>query len=158
MMTETKQPAIEAEGKRTHSTQRTIAAPCEQVYSAFRNPEQLARWWGPDGFSNTFREFDLREGGYWRFTMHGPDGKSYPNENLFREVVPNERVVIEHQSDHHFFLTITFSKVGNATVVGWCQLFDTVEHYRDIAEFVAQANEQNLNRLEAEVQRASAGG
>ena len=86
--------------------------------------------------------------------MHGPDGRDYPNESRFLEVVANERVVIEHFSGHHFILTITFSRVGNATVVGWHQLFDTVEHYRQIAEFVSRANEQNLDRLEAEVRRA----
>jgi uncharacterized protein YndB with AHSA1/START domain len=152
-MSDATTPVGEPAGKRAHTTQRTIHAPCELVFAAFSNPEQLARWWGPDGFSNTFREFDLREGGYWRFTMHGPDGKHYLNESRFLEMVPNERVVIEHLSDHHFTLTLTFSRVGSATVVGWCQMFDTVEHYREIADFVAQANEQNLNRLEAEVQR-----
>jgi hypothetical protein len=155
MMTDSKKQIDDTGGERAQVTQRTIDAPSELVYSAFRNPEQLARWWGPDGFTNSFREFDLRVGGYWRFTMHGPDGRDYPNESRFLEVVPNERVVIEHFSGHHFILTITFSRVGNATVVGWHQLFDTVEHYRQIAEFVAQANEQNLNRLEAEVRRAT---
>ena len=150
-MSDTKTPAGENEGERTQVTQRTIDAPRELVYSAFRDPEQLARWWGPDGFTNSFREFDLRVGGYWRFTMHGPDGRDYPNESCFLEVIENERVVIEHFSGHHFILTITFTRVGNATVVGWHQLFDTVEHYREIAEFVAQANEHNLSRLEAEV-------
>jgi|WetSurMetagenome_2_1015567.scaffolds.fasta_scaffold434974_2 uncharacterized protein YndB with AHSA1/START domain len=153
-MNDVEKPANEPSGDRAHVTQRTIDAPRELVYCAFCNPEQLARWWGPDGFTNAFREFDLRVGGYWRFTMHGPDGKDYPNESCFLDVVPNERVVIEHFSGHHFILTITFTSVGNATVVGWRQLFDTVQHYRQIAAFVAQANEQNLNRLEAEVRRA----
>ncbi len=153
-MSDTKNSADENEDNRAQITQRTIDAPLECVFSAFCNPEQLARWWGPDGFTNSFREFDLRVGGYWRFTMHGPDGKDYPNESRFLEVVPNERVVIEHFSGHHFILTITFSGIGNATIVGWRQLFDTVEHYRQIADFVSQANEQNLNRLDAEVRRA----
>ena len=154
MMIDSKKQVDDTEGERAQVTQRTIDAPSELVYSAFRNPEQLARWWGPDGFTNSFREFDLRVGGYWRFTMHGPDGRDYPNESRFLEVVPNERVIIEHFSGHHFILTITFTSIGNATVVGWRQLFDTVQHYRQIAAFVAQANEQNLNRLEAEVRRA----
>jgi len=153
-MNDTKKQVNEAEGERTHVTQRTIDAPCELVFSVFCNPEKLARWWGPDGFTNSFREFDLRVGGYWRFTMHGPDGRDYLNESCFLEVVENERVVIEHFSGHHFILTITFSRIGDTTIVGWHQLFDTVEHYRQIADFVSQANEQNLNRLEAEVRRA----
>ena len=153
-MSDTKSPAGEDAKERAQVTQRTIDAPRELVYSTFRDPEQLARWWGPEGFTNSFREFDLRVGGYWRFTMHGPDGKDYPNESRFLEVVADERVVIEHFSGHHFILTISFCRVGNATVVGWHQLFDTVEHYHQIADFVSQANEQNLNRLDAEVRRA----
>lgn len=153
-MRDTKNPADENEENRAQVSQRTIDAPVECVFSTFRNPEQLARWWGPDGFTNSFREFDLRVGGYWRFTMHGPDGRDYPNESRFLDLIENERVVIEHFSGHHFILTITFSSVGNTTVVGWHQLFDTVGHYRQIADFVCQANEQNLNRLHAEVHRA----
>lgn len=137
--------------ERAHATQRTIDAPCEVAFGAFRDPEQLARWWGPNGFSNSFSEFDFREGGYWRFTMHGPDGTDYPNESRFLEVIENRRVVIEHLSGHHFILTIEFTAAGNTTIVNWHQLFDTAEHYHRIAEFVSQANEQNLDRLEAVV-------
>lgn len=136
---------------RTHVTERRIDAPLATVYTAFSNPAHLARWWGPEGFSSTFEEFDLKEGGNWRFTMHGPDGKDYWNESVFRQVVPNERVVIEHNSDHHFLLTITFTAGGGSTLVGWRQEFDTEVHFRSIADYVAQANEENLDRLAAEV-------
>ena len=141
------------EEARAHATQRTIKAPCEVVFGALSNPSQLARWWGPNGFSNTFKEFDFREGGYWRFTMHGPDGNNYPNESRFLEIIENKRVVIEHLSDHHFILTITFTPSGNSTVLSWRQVFDTVEHYDQISKFVSQANEQNLDRLAAVVKK-----
>ncbi len=133
---------------------RQIEAPQEQVFRAFSQPERLARWWGPDGFSSTFEIFELRQGGTWRFVMHGPDGTDYPNENVFREMEPPSRVVIEHISDdHHFFLTITFEARGRQTMVGWQQLFDSVAHKEKVAAVVYKANEQNLNRLEAEVAR-----
>jgi len=83
--------------------------------------------------------------------MHGPDGMDYPNESIFREVEPRRRVVLEHLSGHHFFLTITFEARGSRTLVGWRQVFDTAEHKERIAAVVQQANEQNLNRLQAEV-------
>jgi uncharacterized protein YndB with AHSA1/START domain len=131
---------------------RLIDAPQEQVFRAFSQPEQLARWWGPDGFSSTFDTFDLKANGIWRFVMHGPDGTDYPNENIFREVEPPSRVVIEHMSeDHHFFLTISFEAKGSQTVVGWRQVFDSAEHREQVALIVQQANEQNLTRLQAEV-------
>jgi hypothetical protein len=139
----------DSENQRSDSKERIISAPCETVFQAFSNPGQLARWWGPKGFTNSIKEFDLRKGGYWHLTMHGADGKNYPNESRFLEVVENERIVIEHFSNHHFILTITFTSKDNSTLVGWHQMFDTAEHYQQISEFVSNANEQNLDRLEA---------
>src|SRR5262249_42104195 len=133
---------------------RLIDAPWEVVFEAFANPAHLARWWGPAGFSSSFDVFDVRPGGAWRFVMHGPDGTDYPNESVFLEVVPPERVVFEHISEgHHFFMTITFSPQGDRTLVGWRQVFDTAEHRERIAPYVIPANEQNLDRLAAEVSR-----
>jgi len=131
---------------------RLINAPRERVFKAFSEPEHLARWWGPDGFTSTFHTFDLRVGGKWTFVLHGPDGTDYPNENVFVEVVAPQRVVVEHLSEsHHFYLTITFESVENNTSVGWRQVFDDVEHKKRVAHIVEEANEQNLDRLEAEV-------
>lgn len=139
--------------KRASVTSRLIDAPRARVFRAFSDPEQLARWWGPDGFSNTFHEFDFRPGGAWRFVMHGPDGTDYPNHSVFAEVVVDERVVFEHVSDHHFVMTLTFDDRNGKTAVGWRQEFDTEDEYARIAEFVGAANEQNLDRLTAEVMR-----
>lgn len=131
---------------------RLIDAPRERVFRALAEPKHLARWWGPNGFTSTFETFDLRPGGAWRFVMHGPDGTDYPNENVFLEVMAPERVVLEHLSeDHHFVMTITFTARGDQTLVGWRQVFDTAAHKESIAEFVVEANEQNLSRLADEV-------
>lgn len=147
------QVAVLAE--RSDFRSRTIDASIGQVFDAIRDPQRLARWWGPKGFTSTFDSFDFREGGDWKFTLHGPDGKDYPNSNRFIEIADNRRVVIEHIADeHHFTLTLNLSREGNRTTVGWYQRFDTIEHYREIADFVATMNEQNLDRLTAEVKRA----
>lgn len=138
---------------------RLIDATPEQVFNAFSQPERLACWWGPDGFSSTFEEFDLRPGGAWRFVMHGPDGAKYPNANVFKVVEPPSRIEIEHISeDHHFVLTITFVGQGSKTLVGWEQTFDTEEHKQMIAPWVEPANEQNLDRLQQEVARGNSSG
>lgn len=131
---------------------RLIDAPRERVFRAFAEPAHLARWWGPNGFSNTFETFELWPGGAWRFVMHGPDGKDYPNESVFRAVSAPERIEFEHLSEgHHFVMTITFTAQGQQTLVGWRQVFDSAAHKARIAHFVAEANEQNLDRLAAEV-------
>ena len=127
---------------------RLVEAPQDRVFRALSEPDQLARWWGPQGFSSTFQVFEFRPRGTWRFVMHGPDGTNYPNESVFREIVAPERVVLEHLSeDHHFFMTITLTAQGDRTLVGWRQVFDTAEHRERIAKFVLEANEQNLDRL-----------
>lgn len=125
-----------------------------QVFAAIEDPARIARWWGPDGFSNTIEIFEFVEGGRWRSIMHGPDGADYPNESLFLEIVRERRVVVEHLSGHRFILTLDLVQEGGGTRVDWRQTFDTREHYEQIAAFVAKANRQNLERLVAEVRRS----
>lgn len=118
-------------------------------------PDRVARWWGPDGFTNTIHQFDFRPGGTWLLTMHGPDGKDYPNESRFTRLVPGELFEIEHLSGHHFVLSIELRARDGGTEIHWRQTFDTADHYEKIAAFVAGANEQNLQRLRAEVLRSA---
>ena len=151
------EPAAEAgsTADREFVHSRLVDAPRERVFRAFSDPLHLARWWGPKGFTSTFHEFDLRPGGAWRFVMHGPDGADYPNESVFVEVVAPERIVFEHVSGHHFRMTITFAAQGAGTSVGWHQVFDTAAERERIAKFVIEANEQNLDRLAAEVRNVT---
>jgi hypothetical protein len=146
---------MESVDKRSDSRSVHVEATPEQVFAAVSSPERVARWWGPDGFTNTIQQFDFRPGGKWLLTMHGPDGKNYPNESRFTRLVPGELFEIEHLSGHHFILSIELRALGQGTRVHWRQTFDTVEHYERIARFVAGANEQNLERLRAEVVRVA---
>jgi len=138
-------------------TARTLAAPPGRVYAAFANGEELAQWWGPDGFRNEFDTFDFQPGGEWVFTMVGPDGTRYPNRNRFVELAPCERVVIQHESAPHFRLTVTLTPAhqGTRTPVDWSQAFEdpaVADAVRHIAE---PGNEQNLDRLTALLARAT---
>lgn len=134
-----------------------MAASASEVFAALSDPARVARWWGPAGFSSTMHVFDFTPGGRWTLTMHGPDGKDYPNESRFARIVPGRTWEIEHLSGHHFMLTLELEPRGQATIVHWRQTFDTVEHYERIAQFVASANAQNLERLATEVARGKAG-
>jgi uncharacterized protein YndB with AHSA1/START domain len=142
---------MEPVDKRSDSRSTFIAATPGQVFAAMSDPVRIARWWGPDGFKNTIHRFDFRPGGTWLLTMHGPDGKDYPNESRFTRIEADRVFEIEHLNGHHFLLTIELVSVDSGTEVKWRQTFDTVEHYERIAEFVAGANEQNLQRLTMEI-------
>jgi len=130
-------------------TERLLSATPDQVFDAFRQPDKLARWWGPAGFTNTFQQFDFTPGGRWVFTMHGPDGADYLNENIFREIRPPARIVIEHLLKPWFSLTVTLTPVGDQTRLGWEQKFESPEVAATVRERCNTANEQVLDRLQA---------
>lgn len=128
---------------------RTFGFPPAKVYDAWTNPELLARWWGPHGFTNTFHTFDLRPGGWWKFTMHGPDGTEFLNECRFVEIVPDERLVFDHiEPVHQFRVTALFQAVGAQTKLTFQMLFEQAEECQRVKAFVVPANEQNFDRLE----------
>jgi uncharacterized protein YndB with AHSA1/START domain len=130
-------------------TTRLLDAPRERVFRALSEAEHLAQWWGPNDFTNTFQQFDLRAGGTWRYVMHGPNGADYPNESVFVEVVKPERLVIEHVSGPRFRLTITLSAEAGKTRITWRQVFPSAADCDKIRALAVPANEQNLDRLQA---------
>src|SRR6188474_1816961 len=75
---------------------RLYDAPVKAVWDAWTDPDQVAQWWGPRGFTITTHSKDLRPGGQWVYTMHGPDGTDYPNITLYHVVEPNSRLVYDH--------------------------------------------------------------
>ena len=109
---------------------------------------RLAKWWGPKGFTNTFHTFDLRPGGAWRFVMHGPDGKDYPQESVFVEVVKPELIVFDHISEHGFRAVITFTDQGGKTKVTFRMIHATAADCEKVRPFVVEGNEQNFDWLE----------
>lgn len=129
------------------ATSRIINATPQRVFDAFRDPEKLARWWGPNGFTNTFHEFDFRPGGVWKLTMHGPDGKDFPNESAFVEIDEPRRIVIDHRSKPEYVAEFEFVSVPEGTKIVFYHIFESVDACNRIAKFARDANEQNLDRL-----------
>jgi uncharacterized protein YndB with AHSA1/START domain len=140
------------------STSRDIPATIEQVFAAISDPERLARWWGPDGFSNTFSVCEFKDGGRWSFIMHGPDGRDYPNDSVFAEIESPTKVVVQHVSEPRFCLTVVLTASPAGTTVSWSQAFESPEVASRIEHIVVPANEQNLDRLSVEVLRTLGGG
>lgn len=124
--------------------------PVEQLWAVWTQPEHITHWWGPDGFTSTIHEMDLREGGEWRLALHGPDGTNYPNRSTFLEIVPLRKIVFEHFNPH-FMTTVLFEPDGAYTQLEWAMVFDTPEQ-RDIivkAHKAEEGQKQNLQRLQA---------
>jgi len=137
----------------TLSTRRVLSAPPHAVFSAFQAPERLARWWGPAGFTNTFRVFEFHSGGRWIFDMQGPTGINYPNESRFREIQSPSRIVIEHLAKPWYRLTISIREETTHTLLTWDQEFESPEVADRFRPLCTPANEQNLDRLEVELAR-----
>lgn len=106
---------------------RVFDAPREMVFESWIDPEHISNWWGPHGFSTTTHEMDVRPGGVWRLTMHGPDGTDYDNKIVFVEVVKPERIVYDHVSSPEFRSTVTFEEQGGKTKLTLRMLFDTAD-------------------------------
>ena len=135
----------------TFRTSREIPATVDQVFAAFSHPERLARWWGPAGFTNTFTVCEFKHGGRWSYIMHGPDGRKYPNESVFAEIESPGKIIIHHVSEPTYRLTILLASSAAGTVVSWSQAFESSRIASRIEHVVVPANEQNLDRLSAEV-------
>ena len=73
--------------------ERVLQAPKERVFAACIEPEQLAEWWGPAGFTTPSVDLDVSDGGRYRITMQPPDGEAFHLSGRYSEVDPPRRLV-----------------------------------------------------------------
>ena len=110
---------------------RLYDAPVKSVWDAWTDPKQLAKWWGPRGFTITTHSKDLRVGGRWNFTMHGPDGVDYPNSTHYLEVETYSRLVYDHGGNADqppmFRVTVHFSELKGKTKMEMSMTLPTPE-------------------------------
>lgn len=131
---------------------RKLNCSVEVVYQAFANPLHLAKWWGPEGFTNTFHEFDLKPGGKWVLTMHGPEKGHYQNASVFRKVVPFKLITWTRISKPLFDMEVGFEKVSNSqSIISFKMIFNTIEECNKIRSFAEPKNEENFDKLEREL-------
>jgi uncharacterized protein YndB with AHSA1/START domain len=102
---------------------RIFDAPRALVYKMWADPEHMARWFGPKGFSGSVIKMDARVGGMIRLHMREPDGTDHWQQGVFREIVPDERIVrtfVWTDADGNptrpeTLLTVTFEDLGAKT-------------------------------------------
>lgn len=129
-------------GEREITLTRTFDAPRELVFEAWSKPEHLPRWMCPRDFTITTHEIDVREGGIWRYLMHGPDGTDYGNRIHWLEIAPPERLVFWHGDDldddpNAFHVTVTLSDIGGRTEIAMRMVFPTAEQRDEAVGFGA---------------------
>lgn len=101
---------------------RVFDAPRALVYKVWTQPEHLARWWGPRGFTLISYATDVRVGGKYRFGMRSPQNTDHWAHGTYREVMPAERLVMtfswEHPDGspkHETIMALTFADQGDKT-------------------------------------------
>ena len=122
---------------------RVYDAAVQDVWDAWTDPAQAAQWWGPRGFTLTTHSKDLRPGGHWAYTMHGPDGTDYPNKALYYEVEPCRKLMYDHGGNDDrppvFRVTVLFSEEGGKTTMDMTMTLPTPEAAEQARKFVKQA-------------------
>ncbi|MEP0827355.1 MAG: SRPBCC domain-containing protein [bacterium] len=134
---------------------RIFDAPRELVWEAWTDPDKITRWWGPNGFTTTTVEIDVRPGGIWKHIMHGPDGTDYPNLTRYVELVKPERIVYINSGGKddiphgEFRATITFEdEEGRTRLTVRMEFASVSERDRVAKEYGAvEGLEQHLARL-----------
>lgn len=133
---------------------RLVAAPIDLVFEMFTSETHLDAWWGPDGFRNETHELDFSVGGLWRYTMHGPDGKDWPNWIRYQDILPPTRIAYEHGGEMgepaHFDGVITLQTEGERTKVTITLIFPSAKARDATLKFGAvDGGHQTLARLDA---------
>jgi uncharacterized protein YndB with AHSA1/START domain len=152
-MSAAKSSAASATQDREIVIARLFDAPRALVFAAFTDAKHIGEWWGPNGFTTTTYEMDVRPGGAWRYVMHGPDGTDYSNKIAYTEVVKPERLVYAHGEDDDgpplFHATVTFEEQGGKTLVTMRSIFPSAAiRDRTVKEYGAiEGGKQTLERL-----------
>lgn len=122
---------------------RLYDAPLKIVWEAWIDPKQAAHWWGPRGFTITTHSKDLRVGGIWHYTMHGPDGVDYPNKTKYLEVEKYSRLVYDHGGNDEqapmFRVTVNFLEKNGKTHMDMTMALPTPEAAEQTKKFIKKA-------------------
>ena len=155
---------------------RTFDAPRPLVFQAWTDPQRMARWWGPRGFTNPVCKLDVQPGGAYRIVMRGADGTDYPINGVYREVVEPHRLVMtvdcsEHPAAWHDLVnpnrdktqppalesvqTVTFDAHGGQTKLTIRSSFESTATRDGLLKIgMNEGWSQSLDRLAEELQTA----
>jgi uncharacterized protein YndB with AHSA1/START domain len=139
---------------------RVLPTPRARVFRAFTEPDQLAKWWGPKGFTAPSVELDLRLGGNYRIAMQPPDGDLFYLSGEFREVDPPARLAYTFRwedpdpDDQETVVTLSFGDLGESTELVVTQRAFATEGRRALHD---QGWTDSLDRLQELMSQAGSG-
>lgn len=141
---------------------RIYDAPLKAVWDAWTDPKQVAQWWGPRGFTLTTHSKDLKSGGHWNYTMHGPDGVDYENRTKYLEVEKYSRLVYDHGANETqppmFRVTVQFTEVKGKTIMDMTMALPTPEKAEETRKFIKKAGgDATWDRLAEYLDKESSG-
>lgn len=141
---------------------RIYDAPVKIVWEAWTDSKQVAQWWGPRGFTLTTHSKDLRSGGYWAYTMHGPDGTDYSNKTQYLEVETYKRLVYDHGGNDDrpplFRVTVTFTEIKGKTKMEMSMALPSPEAATETKKFIKKAGgDSTWDRLAEYLAKESSG-
>jgi uncharacterized protein YndB with AHSA1/START domain len=144
---------------------RIFDAPRSLVFKAWTDPEHMAQWWGPKGFTAPICEMEARTGGALRILMRGPDGAEHPMTGVIREIVEPERLVFTNvamDGDGKRLLegvtTVTFADQGGKTKLTLrTRMVGLVADAARNLEGMEVGWTQSIDRLEVHVARMRTG-
>lgn len=123
---------------------RIYDAPVKAVWEAWTDPKKVAKWWGPRGFTITTHSKDLKVGGHWSYTMHGPDGTNYENKTIYHEVEKYSRLVYDHGGNDDrpplFRVTALFTEIKGKTKLVMTMSLSSPEKAEEIKQHIKKAN------------------
>ncbi len=136
-------------------TTRLLDAPRELVWKVWTEQAHIEKWWGPIGFTTTTEQMDVRVGGHWQHTMHGPDGVDYPGKMHYQEIKMPERLVYFHGGDKgapaevEFTSEVTFEDVDGKTLLTMRMVFSSAEELARVQKkyHAIEGAKQNIGRL-----------
>jgi uncharacterized protein YndB with AHSA1/START domain len=130
---------------------RVLPAPRERVFRACTEPAELAKWWGPKGFTAPSVEMDLRVGGAYRIAMQPPDGDLFHLSGEFRVVDPPAQLAYTFRyedpdpDDRETLVTLSFGDLGESTELVFTQRAFATEARRALHK---QGWTDSLDRLQ----------
>ena len=132
---------------------RRLNATPDKIFSAWTDPEKIAQWWGPGQIKTVHAETDARVGGRFNVIMRSPDGEEHNVSGVYREVIPNEKLVFtwawRSTPERESLVTVALKTDGAGTALtltheqffdettrdshksGWSGILDKLERYCD---------------------------